>query len=115
VSVSRPAVEVRERVITLADSAAALLGRSERLMVDEVVIHDGFLGPGYGVPSVEGGAALALAATCEGVLLDPTYTAKALAGYRALVRAGRYRGVATTLFVHTGGLPSLFVSGDGPR
>lgn len=115
VTVSRPADEARAQVVSLANAVATRLGRNERLAPEGVAIHDGFLGPGYGAPSAEGGAALALAASCEGVLLDPTYTAKALAGYRALVRAGRYREVSTALFVHSGGLPSLFVGGDDPR
>jgi 1-aminocyclopropane-1-carboxylate deaminase/D-cysteine desulfhydrase-like pyridoxal-dependent ACC family enzyme len=96
----------------LAGEAAERLGQPGSVAVDEVVIHDGFIGAGYGLPSAEGEAALALAARCEGILLDPTYTAKALACYHALVSDGRYRDVATTLFVHSGGAPSLFVSRD---
>jgi D-cysteine desulfhydrase len=111
VAVSRPAAEVRPRVGTLADSARRL-GYSCRIGADDVVIHDGFIGNGYGIPSAEGGTALALAARCEGVLLDPTYTAKALAGYRALVGEAQYVDVRTTLFIHSGGLPSVFVSRD---
>jgi 1-aminocyclopropane-1-carboxylate deaminase/D-cysteine desulfhydrase-like pyridoxal-dependent ACC family enzyme len=112
VTVSRPATEVRARVGTLANEAAQRLGHSCCISADDVVIHDGFIGDGYGIPSDEGGAALALAARCEGVLLDPTYTAKALAGYRALLGEGRYGDVRTTLFIHSGGLPSVFVSRD---
>jgi len=110
VTVSRPAEEAHARVLALADEAAGRLGQAIRLAADEVTIHDGFIGAGYGVPSPEGDAALALAARAEGIVLDPTYTAKAFAGYRALLGGGHYQGVGTTLFVHSGGLPSLFVN-----
>jgi D-cysteine desulfhydrase len=112
VTVSRPATEVRARVGTLANEAAQRLGHSCCISADDVVIHDGFIGDGYGIPSAEGDAALTLAARSEGVLLDPTYTAKALAGYRALLGEGRYKDDRTTLFIHSGGLPSVFVSRD---
>jgi 1-aminocyclopropane-1-carboxylate deaminase/D-cysteine desulfhydrase-like pyridoxal-dependent ACC family enzyme len=109
VTVSRPAAEARERTRALATEAAERLGHRGDIEAGDVVIHDGFIGAGYGLPSAEGEAALALAARREGVLLDPTYTAKALAGYRALLGDGRYRDVSTVLFLHSGGGPSLFV------
>lgn len=112
ITVSRPAAEARRRVLTLVAEAAKRLGHPVRMTADEVAIHDGFIGAGYGIPSREGDAALALAARCEGVVLDPTYTAKAMAGYRALVGSGQYSDVGTTLFLHSGGLPSLFANRD---
>jgi 1-aminocyclopropane-1-carboxylate deaminase/D-cysteine desulfhydrase-like pyridoxal-dependent ACC family enzyme len=72
----------------------------------------GFIGASYGIPSTESGAAPALAARGEGVVLDPTYTAKALAGYRALLGSSQYRDIGTTLFLRSGGLPSVFVNRD---
>jgi 1-aminocyclopropane-1-carboxylate deaminase/D-cysteine desulfhydrase-like pyridoxal-dependent ACC family enzyme len=113
VTVSRPAVEARQRVAALATEAAERLGQRWSLAPGDVTIHDGFIGAGYGIPSPEGESVLALAARHEGVLLDPTYTAKALAGYRALAAGGRYREDETLLFLHSGGAPSLFVGRDG--
>ncbi|MGO4870334.1 MAG: 1-aminocyclopropane-1-carboxylate deaminase/D-cysteine desulfhydrase [Roseiarcus sp.] len=113
ITVSRPAGEARDRVRLLAGEAIQRLGHDYRIEADDVVVHDGFIGAGYGVPSADGGQALALAARREGVLLDPTYTAKALAGYRALLGQGRYRDVGTVLFIHSGGAPSLFVDHEG--
>jgi 1-aminocyclopropane-1-carboxylate deaminase/D-cysteine desulfhydrase-like pyridoxal-dependent ACC family enzyme len=112
VTVSRPAEEARGRVVALAGEAAIRLGHPGRIGAEEVIVHDGHIGAGYGIPSAEGDAALALAARSEGILLDPTYTAKALAGYRALLAASRYREAATILFLHSGGAPSLFVDRD---
>jgi len=115
VTVSRPAAEARERVRQLAAEASQRLGHAYRIETADIVVHDGFIGAGYGVPSADGETALALAARSEGVLLDPTYTAKALAGYRALLGQGRYRDARTVLFIHSGGAPSLFVDKEGER
>jgi 1-aminocyclopropane-1-carboxylate deaminase/D-cysteine desulfhydrase-like pyridoxal-dependent ACC family enzyme len=108
VSVSRPAAEVRENVRRLAAAAAELLGCSCALGVDEIAVHDGFVGPGYGIPSAEGSAAIRLAARTEGVFLDPTYTGKAFAGLVAGARSGRLPPSEPVVFLHTGGEPALF-------
>lgn len=109
ITVSRPATEARARVSALAAEAAEKLASPCPINDGEIVIHDGFIGTGYGIPSEEGSAVLALAARAEGIVLDPTYTAKAMAGYHALVQQGHYRHVNSVLFLHTGGLPSVFV------
>lgn len=66
------------------------------------------VGGGYGAPTAAAGAALRTAARTEGLLLDPVYTAKALAGLAAAVADGSIRPGEPTVFVHTGGLPGLF-------
>jgi L-cysteate sulfo-lyase len=76
-------------------------GRTLRLRGDQV-------GPGYGVLTPAARAAMRDAARCEGLILDPVYTAKALAGLAAAVRDGDIRPGERTVFVHTGGLPGLF-------
>jgi len=65
-----------------------------------------YVGPGYGVPSLEGNAAIHYLAKAEGVFLDPIYTAKAFAGLKDLVIRRQIKG--RILFWHTGGIPSLF-------
>jgi len=72
-------------------------------------VDDAFVGEGYGIPTPASREALELAARTEALFLDPTYTAKAMAGLIAHVRAGRFRPDQTVLFWHTGGLPGLFV------
>jgi D-cysteine desulfhydrase len=59
-------------------------------------------GPGYGLPSADGDAAAGLAAATEGLLLDPVFTAKAMAVLADTVGAGRS---GPAVFVHTGGMP----------
>src|SRR3984893_3984691 len=111
-TVSRPVEEVQGRVYTLAQAALSRLGLAQIVAPQDVIVHTGFIGPGYGVPTPEGAAAIRLAARCEGIFLDPTYTGKALAGFMAHVRSGRFSRDETVIFLHTGGEPALFV-GEG--
>ena len=109
-AVSRPEAEARARVSALADEAAALLGLDPgSIRDDRIDIRGGVIGVGYGIPTAAGQAAIELVARREGILLDPTYTAKAFGGYVADVAAGRYAGVDRAVFLHTGGEPALFV------
>lgn len=73
---------------------------------------DGFIGEGYAIPTPQGQAALKLLAEAEGILLDPTYTAKAMAGFLHAVESGYTRAGATPLFVHTGGVFGLLARPD---
>jgi D-cysteine desulfhydrase len=66
------------------------------------------VGAGYGDYTAQAAAALRLAARTEGLVLDPVYTARALAGLAAAVRDGQVAAGQPTVFVHTGGLPGLF-------
>jgi D-cysteine desulfhydrase family pyridoxal phosphate-dependent enzyme len=75
-----------------------------------VVDHDHF-GDAYGAPTSETWEAIRLAARTEGLILDPVYTGKAMAGLVAAVGGGRIARDARVVFVHTGGLPALFASG----
>lgn len=89
-----------------ADLTAATADLLEVAYPHEVVAHDDYLGAGYGtVGEPERAAILALART-EGILTDPVYTGRALAGLIDLARTGRLAG--RVLFWHTGGAPALF-------
>ncbi|MBI4184660.1 MAG: D-cysteine desulfhydrase [Proteobacteria bacterium] len=97
-----------ERVLMRARMVADLLGRPGLVRADDVWVEDGFLGPGYGQPTAEMREATALAARLEGLLVDPVYTGKALAGLIGLVRRGAFTAGANVVFLHTGGTPALF-------
>ncbi len=71
-------------------------------------VDDRFVGDGYGVPSDDSTEALEITARTEGIFLDPTYTAKAMAGLIAYVRQQRFVERQTVLFWHTGGQVALF-------
>lgn len=111
-TVSRPVDEVRIRVLTLAQAAIERLGFTQTISSQDVIVHGGFIGPGYGVPTPDGAEAIRLAARREGIFLDPTYTGKAMAGFLAFSRAGYFKRDETVIFLHTGGEPALFV-GEG--
>lgn len=66
------------------------------------------IGPGYQALTDDARTAMADAGRCEGVILDPVYTAKAFAGLSAAVRSGEIRPGQRTVFIHTGGLPGLY-------
>ncbi len=110
VTVSRPVAECRTRVYDLASGTAALLGiQAPPRTAVEVV--DGWIGPGYGIASDEGRSAADLVAGREAVILDPVFGAKAMAALLAQARTGAQRG--PTVFLVTGGAPTLFAQGGG--
>jgi D-cysteine desulfhydrase len=73
---------------------------------------DGFIGDGYAIPYPAAVETTKLLARSEGVLLDPTYTSKAMTGMLGAIRGGGLREGATPLFVHTGGVFGLFARRD---
>lgn len=108
ISVSGTTAWFQERVSAMANDCAALLGWDMRFTPDDIWVEDGHVGPGYGKPSESGIAAIRRAARSEGVLLDPVYTGKAMAGVIALAGAGGIAPGARVLFVHCGGSPALY-------
>jgi 1-aminocyclopropane-1-carboxylate deaminase/D-cysteine desulfhydrase-like pyridoxal-dependent ACC family enzyme len=108
-----PAALLRPLIARRANEAAELLGISTRVSESEVELDENGLGPGYGVPDAATVAAIEMAARTEGLVLDPVYTGKAMAGMVAQIGAGRWRGEAggPVAFVHSGGAPTLFAQG----
>jgi L-cysteate sulfo-lyase len=108
ISVSRPAAELGEAISVLAQRTAAHLNL--RLTIDPatIIVDDGYLGEGYGVLGEAEREAIQIVARHEGLLLDPVYTGRAMAGLIARIRQGQYRQGETVLFWHTGGMPALF-------
>jgi D-cysteine desulfhydrase family pyridoxal phosphate-dependent enzyme len=98
--------DLDERVPELAAATAAATGRPApggKVHID----HTRF-GAGYGTPTPECLEALRAAARLEGLILDPVYTGKAMAGLIGWAREGRFTDRHTVLFWHTGGAPALF-------
>jgi D-cysteine desulfhydrase len=89
-----------ERVSALAAALDAPVGR--------VRVHRDQVGEGYGRLTRAAAQAMRTAARTEGLILDPFYTGKALAGLAAAIDEGAVRPGERTVFVHTGGLPGLF-------
>ena len=100
--------EIEAVVRGILEGASALLGIAREADAWDLLVEDRYRGAGYGIPSTEGQAALELLARTEGVLLDPVYTAKAMAGLLDAIRSGRIGEDETVLFWHTGGQLALF-------
>ena len=111
INVRRPRAEQEGNVHALAERTAALLDLPA-VPREAVTALDRWVGPGYSLPTDEMVEAVRLLARLEGVLLDPVYTGKAMAGLIGLVREGAYQPGERVLFVHTGGSPALYAYQD---
>ncbi len=103
VSIADSVLAARSRVARLVDETLRLLGEERPY---RVTVLGGQQGGGYGIPSEAGLAAIRLLAGTEGILLDPVYTAKAMAGLIEQVRLGPVE--EPVIFLHSGGVPALF-------
>lgn len=79
---------------------------------DRTLVDDGYVGKGYGIPAPSTLEAISLTARMEGVLLDPVYTGKGMAGLIGLIRQGFFKPTDRVLFLHTGGATALFAYED---
>lgn len=98
-----------------ATDAAALLGDEDAQIDTPFVTDQAWVGEGYAAPTEAGVDALLLAARTEALVLDLTYTAKAMAALIAHVRAGAFGPDDTLVFVHTGGAPATLTSAATAR
>jgi L-cysteate sulfo-lyase len=103
---------VPEDLAKVANRTAELLGLPHRLTAADMDYTEEQIGAGYALPTPGSREALKLLATREGVLLDPTYSAKAMAGLIADVRRGRFKPGEAVIFIHTGGTPVVFAVAD---
>jgi L-cysteate sulfo-lyase len=108
VCVRRPAVAQEEAVYETASATAEYLGIKRGLERARVRANGDYVGPGYGVPTAATIDAIRLAAEHEGLLLDPVYSGKAMAGLIDLCRNGFFTRGQTVVFLHTGGAAALF-------
>ena len=108
ICVRRDAGRQAARVAQVASALAAMIECPAAFDAGDIELSDAVLAPGYGRLNEAAREAMALAARHEGLLLDPVYTGKAMAGLIAHVRSGRIAAASRVLFVHTGGQPALF-------
>ena len=107
ISVRNPRVKQESDVYDLALETADYLG-VEGIARDKVIANSDYVGPGYGQPTPEMMEAVRLLARTEGILLDPVYSGKAMAGLIGEIRKGTFSKDETIVFVHTGGSVALF-------
>lgn len=108
VSVRQPKELQEKMVYDLASRTADHVGIKGGIDRARVAVEDGYYGRGYGLPTPAMIEAVELTARHEGILLDPVYTGKGMAGLIGLVRKGRFAKKETVVFVHTGGAVGLF-------
>jgi 1-aminocyclopropane-1-carboxylate deaminase/D-cysteine desulfhydrase-like pyridoxal-dependent ACC family enzyme len=106
VSADDPSGAIAANIRGILDGLERLLDAPGAFGDAAIEVDDRFVGDGYGIPTPASTEAIEFAARREALFLDPTYTAKAMAGLLARLRAGEVHG--TVLFWHTGGQVGLF-------
>ncbi|WP_395728927.1 1-aminocyclopropane-1-carboxylate deaminase [Nakamurella sp.] len=97
----------REQVARIARSTAELIGLGRDLRDDEITVLDGWAGDLYGIPVRSTIDAITLTGRLEGMIIDPVYEGKSMAGLIDLVRQGEIGRESTVLYAHLGGQPAL--------
>lgn len=108
ICVRREKILQQPRIEQRVTEVSELLGLAEPVPAGRVLIHDDVLYPGYGQLNSQVETAITRAAHLEGVLLDPVYSGRSMAGLIDLVNRQIIKKNETVLFFHTGGLPGLF-------
>lgn len=111
VSVRQPRERQMNAVHALTQKTLEKLG-AEGIPLSKILVDDGYVGEGYGIPAESTLEAIRLLARQEGILLDPVYSAKGMAGLIGMVRQGFFKPTERVLFLHTGGATALFAYQD---
>lgn len=112
IGVRAPQEVQEQRVFALAEETAQLVGAPECVSRDDIVADCNYIGPGYGEPTESMNEAILMLARTEGLLFDPVYSGKALAGMIDHIRTGRFVKGQAIVFLHTGGSAGLFAYAD---
>lgn len=107
VSVRQPRERQMNAVHGLTQKTLETLG-SDGVPLSKILVDDGYVGEGYGIPAESTLEAIRLLARQEGILLDPVYSAKGMAGLIGMIRQGFFKATENVLFLHTGGSTALF-------
>jgi L-cysteate sulfo-lyase len=108
IGVRLPRDRQEDNVYRLARATAAHIGLKADIARESVVANCDYVGAGYGVPTEGMVEAVHMLAQQEGILLDPVYSGKAMAGMIDLIRKGVLARGETVVFLHTGGAVGLF-------
>ena len=107
VDTAADAAMTRAAVTKIARATADLVGLSNEVRDEDVIVDPRFCGPDYGLPDEATVAAIHLAAQLEDMLTDPVYEGKSMAGLIAMARTGEIAPGSKVLYVHLGGAPAL--------
>lgn len=97
----------RAQVMDIARNTADLVGLERDIADSDLVLHEGYAHPAYGIPSAETNEAIRIAARTEGMMTDPVYEGKSMQGMIDLVRKGRFPPGSRILYAHLGGVPAI--------
>ena len=99
--------ETRAQVARIAQHTADLIGVGRTLRADEITVLEGWAGDEYGIPVESTMDAIRLVGSLEGVILDPVYEGKSMAGLIDLVKSGDIAPGSNVLYAHLGGQPAI--------
>ncbi len=108
ISVDQRADQLVPLLVDLANATSQHIRAAITFSAQDFEVNDHYLGGGYAVLGEPEREAIRLCARTEGVLVDPVYTGRAMAGLIDLIRAGEFKPGQNVLFWHTGGTPALF-------
>lgn len=107
IDASATLAKTRDQVTRIANNTAQLIGLGRPIRPDEVDVRSGYEGPAYGIPDDSTVHAIRTTGQLEGVILDPVYEGKSMAGLMGLVTAGEISRGSTVLYAHLGGQLAL--------
>jgi 1-aminocyclopropane-1-carboxylate deaminase len=99
--------KTRDQVGRIARHTADLIGLGRELRAEEIVVLEGWAGDRYGIPVESTVQAIRLSGRLEGMIIDPVYEGKSMAGLIDLVTSGEVGTDSTVLYAHLGGQPAL--------
>ncbi len=108
ISVANAADAITSRIAGQLEEVIGLLELDLVIPESAIEVLDDYVGKGYGIPTEAMRDALLLTARSEGVVLDPVYTGKAMAGLIDMIRKGRFRKDDVVVLLHSGGTAGLF-------
>jgi L-cysteate sulfo-lyase len=108
IGVGAPREKQEEKVFNLACETAEYIGVPGIVEREDVIANCDYVGEAYGIPTEAMNEAVMLLARLEGLLFDPVYSGKALAGLIDLVTRGQFGDAKNIVFLHTGGSAALF-------
>jgi len=94
--------------VEIAGEVASLLNLDVTVKPEDVILNEDYAGKAYEEPTPEALSAIKLVAQTEGIILDPIYTGRAMAGLIDLIKQGHFAKDDNVVFMHTGGTPALF-------
>lgn len=108
INIAREHDVTKKRIHSMAQGAAELLKLDVEIQHEDVNLRSEYLGEGYSIPTNEGISAIKTVARLEGLILEHTYTGKAMAGLIDLCKKGEIEKGSNIVFLNTGGMPGLF-------